>query len=244
MEVISWAILSRCSASAAGFAQRHGEFLFVVVAADHDFRLGGDVMGGKPELHLIRQTSGDFFASGKARELAGQLGMRPIGVLMMTHMVDPSKLVEQAKIMEASGAELVYMMDSAGAMLPPDVVARVDALKSALNIQVGFHAHNNLSMAIANTLAATVDTDLETICSEPRREKSQGHTAGLDLPSSGLFDRRRHTAPGGSLDPWKMNHTHGRNEKHDDDGDNERPAANFHPTILPAHFPPEPCPAS
>ncbi len=87
-------------------------------------------------------------------DLARQLGMRPIGVLMMTHMVDPPKLVEQAKIMEAAGAELVYMMDSAGAMVPPDVVARVDALKSALNIQVGFHAHNNLSMAIANTLAA------------------------------------------------------------------------------------------
>jgi len=86
--------------------------------------------------------------------LAGQLGMRPIGVLMMTHMVEPAKLVEQAKIMESSGAELVYMMDSAGAMLPADVVARVDALKSSLNVKVGFHAHNNLSMAVANTLAA------------------------------------------------------------------------------------------
>ena len=86
--------------------------------------------------------------------LAGQLGMRPIGVLMMTHMVEPAKLVEQAKIMESSGAELVYMMDSAGAMLPADVVARVDALKSSLNVKVGFHAHNNLSLAVANTLAA------------------------------------------------------------------------------------------
>ncbi len=86
--------------------------------------------------------------------LAGQLGMRPIGVLMMTHMVEPAKLVEQAKIMESSGAELVYMMDSAGAMVPADVVARVDALKSSLNIKVGFHAHNNLSLAVANTLAA------------------------------------------------------------------------------------------
>lgn len=87
-------------------------------------------------------------------DLAGQLGMRPIGVLMMTHMVEPAKLVEQAKIMESSGAELVYMMDSAGAMLPADVVARVDALKSSLNVKVGFHAHNNLSMAVANTLGA------------------------------------------------------------------------------------------
>ncbi len=87
-------------------------------------------------------------------ELAGQLGMRPIGVLMMTHMIEPSKLVEQAKIMEASGAELVYMMDSAGAMIPADVTARVEALKSGLNIKVGFHAHNNLGLAVANTLAA------------------------------------------------------------------------------------------
>ena len=86
--------------------------------------------------------------------LAGKLGMRPIGVLMMTHMVEPAKLVEQAKIMESSGAELVYMMDSAGAMLPADVTARVDALKSSLNVMVGFHAHNNLSLAVANTLAA------------------------------------------------------------------------------------------
>ncbi len=86
--------------------------------------------------------------------LASQLGMRPIGVLMMTHMVEPPKLVEQARIMAGAGAELVYLMDSAGAMLPADAAARVEALKSALNIPVGFHAHNNLSLAIANTLAA------------------------------------------------------------------------------------------
>lgn len=87
-------------------------------------------------------------------QLASQLGMRPIGVLMMTHMVEPPKLVEQARIMAGAGAELVYLMDSAGAMLPADAAARVEALKSALNIPVGFHAHNNLSLAIANTLAA------------------------------------------------------------------------------------------
>ena len=86
--------------------------------------------------------------------LAGQLGMKPVGVLMMTHMISPAHLLEQAKIMEDSGAQLVYLMDSAGAMLPEDATARVEALKSGLNIQVGFHAHNNLSLAIANTLAA------------------------------------------------------------------------------------------
>jgi 4-hydroxy-2-oxovalerate aldolase len=45
-------------------------------------------------------------------------------------------------------------MDSAGAMLPGDVKARIDALVNHTGIRIGFHAHNNLSMAVANTIAA------------------------------------------------------------------------------------------
>jgi 4-hydroxy 2-oxovalerate aldolase len=45
-------------------------------------------------------------------------------------------------------------LDEAGAMLPHDAYARVKALKEALSIQVGFHAHNNLGVAIGNSLAA------------------------------------------------------------------------------------------
>ncbi len=93
---------------------------------------------------------------------AGRLGMKPVGVLMMTHMVSPEKLAEQAKIMEDAGAELVYLMDSAGAMLPTDAAARVGALKDALTAGVGFHAHNNLSLAIANTLAA-IDAGADSV---------------------------------------------------------------------------------
>ena len=73
---------------------------------------------------------------------------------MMAHSVPVEKLVEQAKLMESYGAEAVYVTDSAGALLPHEVRERVKALKQELNIQVGFHAHNNLSLAVANTLAA------------------------------------------------------------------------------------------
>jgi len=45
-------------------------------------------------------------------------------------------------------------MDSAGAYLPEDVTERVSTLVRELSIPVGFHAHNNLGMAIANSLAA------------------------------------------------------------------------------------------
>lgn len=81
-------------------------------------------------------------------------GLETVGVLMMTHTVEPDKIVEQAGLMEAYGADLVYIMDSAGAMLPKDVEMRVTALKKALKIPVGFHAHNNLGVAIGNSLKA------------------------------------------------------------------------------------------
>ena len=45
-------------------------------------------------------------------------------------------------------------MDSAGAYLPADVTRRIDTLVNALDIPVGFHAHNNLGMGIANSVAA------------------------------------------------------------------------------------------
>jgi len=87
-------------------------------------------------------------------ELAKELGLEAIGFLMMAHMREPEVLAEQAKLMEGYGADCVYVVDSAGAMLPRDAGLRVAALKGTLNCQVGFHAHNNLGVAIGNSIAA------------------------------------------------------------------------------------------
>lgn len=87
--------------------------------------------------------------------IAKELGMETVGFLMMSHMADSKKIAEQAKLMESYGADTVYVVDSAGAMLPEQVADRIKTLKDALtNAEVGFHAHNNLSLAMANTLAA------------------------------------------------------------------------------------------
>ena len=85
---------------------------------------------------------------------AKELGLETVGFLMMSHMAPTSKLVEQALLMESYGAETVYVVDSAGALLPHQVSERIHALKEHLSINIGFHAHNNLSLALANTLAA------------------------------------------------------------------------------------------
>jgi 4-hydroxy 2-oxovalerate aldolase len=86
--------------------------------------------------------------------MAREMGLEAIGFLMMSHMRPPEFLAEQAQLMESYGAHCVYVVDSAGALLPDGAAARVRALKEALKIQVGFHAHNNLGVAIGNTLAA------------------------------------------------------------------------------------------
>jgi 4-hydroxy 2-oxovalerate aldolase len=86
--------------------------------------------------------------------LAKDLGLETVGFLMMSHMAPTEKLVEQAKLMESYGADTVYVVDSAGALLPHEVKDRIRALRQSLSIDIGFHAHNNLSLAVANSITA------------------------------------------------------------------------------------------
>jgi 4-hydroxy 2-oxovalerate aldolase len=76
------------------------------------------------------------------------------GVLMMTHMIDTEELVRQALIHQAQGADAVIIMDSAGYYLPDDVNVRMSSLVSELKVPVGFHAHNNLGVAVTNAMTA------------------------------------------------------------------------------------------
>ena len=85
---------------------------------------------------------------------AKEMGMFAVGFLMMAHMASPEKIAEQAKLMESYGADYINIADSAGYLLPEDVAARVKAVREAVSIPVGFHAHNNLGLAIANSLSA------------------------------------------------------------------------------------------
>ncbi len=81
-------------------------------------------------------------------------GREVYGVLMMSHMASAETLLEEASKMQAYGAEGVIIMDSAGALLPYEVEERINLLVKALDVPVGFHGHNNLSMAVANSISA------------------------------------------------------------------------------------------
>ena len=81
-------------------------------------------------------------------------GKDAYGVIMMYHMTTTKRLLEEAKKMQSYGAMGVILMDSAGASTNEMVIESVTALVDGLDIAVGFHAHNNLSLAVSNSYTA------------------------------------------------------------------------------------------
>jgi 4-hydroxy 2-oxovalerate aldolase len=99
---------------------------------------------------------------------AKKLGMVVSSNLMKSYALPINEVIKKAKLARDYGVDIICVVDSAGGMLPENVYKYVSELKKKVKgVEIGFHGHNNLSLAIANTMeavkagATVVDTTLQ-----------------------------------------------------------------------------------
>lgn len=97
----------------------------------------------------------DFRKAKPFVNLAKKLGMMVAVNLMKSYAVKSyefSRIVQEIDGWEL--ADVIYLVDSAGCMMTSEVDEYIDRTKQKTKTEIGFHGHNNLSMAIANSVQA------------------------------------------------------------------------------------------
>lgn len=84
--------------------------------------------------------------------LGKSLGLEVWANLMKTYLVRPERFAEICQAVGETGADVIAIVDSAGGMTPDDVAAYTGAAMKRTSVPLGFHGHNNLTLAVANCL--------------------------------------------------------------------------------------------
>jgi 4-hydroxy-2-oxovalerate aldolase len=100
-------------------------------------------------------------------ERARKHGLFVCSNLMKSYAGTPEDFGRAARRCADFGSQMVYIVDSAGGMLVPDLDRYILAYKSACALPFAFHGHNNLGLAVSNSLhaielgASIVDSSLQ-----------------------------------------------------------------------------------
>ena len=86
--------------------------------------------------------------------------------LRKAYVATPNDFAKQVQMLADAGCDHAMIMDSAGNLMPDQVKEYVhackDALRGNLSIKIGFHGHDNMGLANANSLAA-VEAGVDSI---------------------------------------------------------------------------------
>jgi 4-hydroxy-2-oxovalerate aldolase len=86
---------------------------------------------------------------------------------MKSYTLPPKEFSKLVVLAQQYGADIAYLVDSAGNMVPDEIKEYYDKVIAENTIPLGFHGHNNLGLASANALvafkcgAAIIDTSLQ-----------------------------------------------------------------------------------
>lgn len=130
---------------------RFGMFWIPGIARIADLELGA-----KYGMGFVRIGS-NVTETEKTREAvsrAKELGLEVSANFMKTYAVSPKEFAKAAKMSADFGSDVLCVVDSAGGMYPDEVAEYVRVALAETGKRIGFHGHNNLALAIANTLAA------------------------------------------------------------------------------------------
>ncbi len=101
-------------------------------------------------------------------ERAREKGMFVFSNLMKSYASSTEYFVRQAGKCVEYGSQCVYIVDSAGGMLPEEIGSYAQAMRDAApEVKLGFHGHHNLGLGVANALYCArmgfdvVDTSLQ-----------------------------------------------------------------------------------
>ena len=172
-------------------------------------------IGNSNDLKLLADNGGGFIRIGVSIEnyheakkyikLSKKLKLKFWINLMKSYVYTPQEFAEFAKTCFLDGAEGLYLVDSAGGMLPRDVSLYIESAKSTLekinakNFHLGFHGHENISMGVACALAAAesgatiVDGSLLGIGRSIGNSPIE--TLGIVLKKAGFSSK---------VDPWQL----------------------------------------
>ena len=181
------------SANSALKTAKFGMFSIAGLALLEDFELGAKYNMGFVRIGADVEKVHEMEPYIKK---AKDCGLEVMANFMKSYVMTPEQMTEKVLLVEQYGADAAYIVDSAGCMIPDDIAAFYDAIRKRSGIRLGFHGHDNLGMAIANSFEACrkgyalVDTSLQGLGRSSGNASTEvlnallvktGYDTGLDL---------------------------------------------------------------